>query len=165
MKLKDWFFISCVGLLVISLAGCDAFVRKFTRKSKKGDLPREELVLSPEEYHPPQISKEERYRQYYLYWKSWHDELLTSITERRNSKKQLDCAQEAIKQLEQMRGMLGPDKQKQLDVYLAQFNDIRDEVAKDIYNAGAPERYNRTERIKMNIQQHFSYAHIKNSLL
>ncbi|MBM3255730.1 MAG: hypothetical protein FJZ08_05460, partial [Candidatus Omnitrophica bacterium] len=60
-----------IYLLLVSFLGCEAFVRKFTRKSKKEDLHREEMVLAPQEYQKPKLSKEEEYRQYLLYWKSW----------------------------------------------------------------------------------------------
>lgn len=50
-----------ISFLMVSLTGCEAFVRKFTRKPKD-KMKTEELVLIPEEYKPPQLSKEEKYR-------------------------------------------------------------------------------------------------------
>ena len=45
--------VSCSFLF--TLIGCAAFVRKFTRKRKKEDLPQEEMVLAPEEWKGPQM--------------------------------------------------------------------------------------------------------------
>ena len=75
-------------LLLATLIGCEAFVRKFTRKSKN---PVEEvMVLAPEEYKGPQQTKEELYRQYFLFWKSWQDELIESLLQNKSNKKKVN---------------------------------------------------------------------------
>ena len=65
------------GLLTLAygLYGCEAFVRKFTRKNKNETLAQEELVLTPEIYKNT-ASKEEQYRQYFIYWKAEDEELI-----------------------------------------------------------------------------------------
>ena len=57
--------------LVFTLVGCDAFVRKFTRKPKTQEFPEEEMVLAPEEYEPIALSAAERYQQDFFFWKAW----------------------------------------------------------------------------------------------
>jgi len=69
-------FLCCILLSVLS--GCETMARKFTRKSKKPGQP-VQMVLAPEEYKGPDMSKEELYRQYFLFWKSWHDELENAL--------------------------------------------------------------------------------------
>src|SRR5512137_2667458 len=97
----------CIAVFLIgALLGCDAFVRKFTRKRKKDVSTEEELVIVPQEYKTPGLSKSERYQQYYLFWKSWQDELSESLKSGTNRKKQISSAKEAIKNLELMQSLL-----------------------------------------------------------
>ena len=150
-------------LLIVTLIGCDAFVRKFTRKPKKEELPQEEMVLAPEEYKP-QISKEELYRQYFLFWKSWQDELIESLVQKRSNKKQLDCIKEAIKNLVNLKGLLNTQKQEKLDIYINRMQELKDSIANDIYSNSAPIYVQSAERLKMNILRDFSYNKIKGYL-
>ncbi len=150
--------------LIFSLLGCEAFVRKFTRKSKKDKAP-EEMVLAPEEWKGPKMTKEEKYRQYFIFWQSWHDELINALLSNASQKKRLDCLEQAIKNLVGMRGLLNESKQKQLDVYLRQFNDLREEIQSDIYGSAKDSYRLNAEKLRMNILQRFSYDDIKNDLI
>ncbi|MCX5709584.1 MAG: hypothetical protein NT088_02500 [Candidatus Omnitrophica bacterium] len=60
MRYAKYFKLFVILLLVIDLAGCEAFVRKFTRK-KKDQGPAEELVIVPEEYKDTRTT-ETKYR-------------------------------------------------------------------------------------------------------
>jgi len=149
-----------IFLLALSLTGCDAFVRKFTRKPKKENMPKEEMVLEPQEYKPT-MSKEELYRQYFLYWQSWQDELIDSLTHSANHKKQVSCIDQAIKNLLYVRNMLNPEKQKQLDVYLNQLTALQDDIKADVYGANFSINRTAAERLKMRILRDFSYNKAK----
>lgn len=151
-------------LLLVTLIGCDAFVRKFTRKPKKENLPQEEMILAPEEYKGPQMTKEEAYRQYFLFWKSWHDELIESLLQRRSQKKQIDCAEEAIKNLINLRVLLSIDMQKNLDVYILKLKELQDQISTDSYGNNAITNAQRAERIKMDILKRFSYSKIRKDI-
>ena len=151
-------------LLLVTLIGCDAFVRKFTRKRKKENLPQEEMVLVPQEYKAPVVAKDELYRQYFFFWKSWHDELIQALTTGANYKKQIDCANEAIKNLQQLKSLLKPEKQKQLDAYINQLNDLKELIAKDIYGMRIAGSRLSAERIKRNILRDLSLPAIKDYL-
>jgi len=157
------FYILIFAFCILFL-GCDAFVRKFTRKHKKDTSVQEEMVLAPEEYKGPQMTKEELYRQYFLFWKSWHDELIESLIRGTNHKKQIDCANEAIKNLEQLRSLLNLEKQKKLYIYINELRDLKDLVTKDIYGNNITKSRSIAERIKMNILRDFSYPKIKDYL-
>src|SRR3990167_4305344 len=109
MRLKKTLRLFFIYFLIIDLLGCDAFVRKFTRKRKKEDLPQEEMVLAPEEWKGPQMTKEQMYRQYFMFWKSWQDELVESLLQKRSQKKQIDCSLEAIKNLLSLRALLNTE--------------------------------------------------------
>lgn len=150
---------------LISLIGCDAFVRKFTRKPKKDSVSKEEMVLVPEEYKGPQLTKEQLYRQDFMYWQVWHEELLTSLSRSVNHKKQFDCADRTVKSLMNLRVRLNEPKQKRLDVYLRQLIDLKDDIARDTYGS-ASEAYNRkAERIRRSIMREFSYSKVSKDLI
>lgn len=159
------FFVFFIGMiLVINLAGCEAFTRKFTRKSKKDKNP-EEMVLAPEEWKGPKMTKEERYRQYLLFWKSWHDELVNALQQNSTMKKKIDCCEQVLKNMNGMRSLLNESKQKQLDVYLRQMTELQSEIKSDIYNASANSYCLRLDKLRMHIQEGFYYNDIKNDLI
>jgi hypothetical protein len=151
-------------LLLVTLIGCDAFVRKFTRKPKKEDLPQQEMVLAPEEYKGARMSKEELYHQYFLFWKSWHDELIESLLQKKSIKKQIDCSQEMLGNLINLRPLLNIDMQKKLDIYIAQLKELQDQISKDTYGDSAVTNAQRLERIKRDILRDFSYNKISKDI-
>ncbi|MDP2043978.1 MAG: hypothetical protein Q8K15_02275 [Candidatus Omnitrophota bacterium] len=155
-------FLSCV--LLANLAGCESFARKFTRKSKKADQA-VEMVLTPEEYKGPNMTKEEIYRQYFLFWKSWQDELINALVQRSSLKKKIDCAREALKNLVNMRGLLVAPSQKNLDVYIAKSRDLISDMQSDIYGSNDNRNIQTAERLKADIQRGFIYPKIRNYLL
>lgn len=158
--------IACVllsGFLLLSLAGCEAFTRKFTRKSKKTDQA-VEMVLAPEEYKGPNMTKEELYRQYFLYWKAWQDELINALTQKASLKKKMDCAQEALKNLVNMKMQLVVQAQKNFDPSIARLNDLMASINSDVYGANDARNCQAAERIKSNIQRDFIYPKIRNYL-
>lgn len=165
MRGKKIIHLFIVYFLVFNLLGCEAFVRKFTRKPKKGNLPKEELVLAPEEYKGPQMSKEELYRQYFLFWKSWHDELIGSLSEGANRKKQKDCLNETVKNLEQLRALLNDEKKAKLDIYINQIKNLDEIIAQDLYGNNITLNRLTAEQIKRNILRDFSYNKIKDYLI
>jgi hypothetical protein len=158
-------FIYILGLIMLmNLVGCEAFVRKFTRKSKKEKAP-EEMVIAPEEWKGPKMTKEQMYRQYYTFWKSWQDELISALSQSSVSlKKKNDCAEQAVKNLLGMRTMLNETEQKQLDVYLKQMTDLKNAIKSDIYGASNNSNRQDAERVRRNILQRYSYSDIKDDL-
>lgn len=159
-KLEYRFKLFACFFLILSLVGCDAFVRKFTRKTKKDDT-HVEMVLAPQEYKPS-MSKQEEYRQYFMFWKAWQDELINALLMDKSQKKKLDCIDEAIKSLVNMRPMLNEDKQRKLDMYIGLTQDLRREIDRDTYGSKDDWNRNRAEQLKRNIQKDFSYDKVKN---
>jgi len=151
-------------ILLVNLTGCEAFVRKFTRKPKKDKSP-EEMVLQPEEWTGPKMTKEQLYRQYFDFWEAWQDELINALINNASLKKKVDCAAQALKNLRGMRGMLNETKQKQLDVFLRLMDDLLKAVKSDIYGASNNSNRRDAERVRRNILQSFSYPDIKGDLL
>jgi len=147
--------------LLLTIIGCDAFVRKFTRKPKKEDLPQEEMVLVPEEYKENQMSREVVYRQYFLFWKSWQDELINGLSQKVSNKRQIDCAEEAIKNLTSLKGLLNTGQNKKLDIYIGAMQELRDLIAQDPYGNNAALNIHNAERLKRDILRDFSYSKVK----
>ncbi|MCM8780056.1 MAG: hypothetical protein NC914_02780 [Candidatus Omnitrophica bacterium] len=153
--------INC--LLLVALIGCEAFVKKFTRKPKEEK--KEEMVLIPEDY-TNSMTPEERYRQYFLFWKSWQDELIVSLMENRSLKKRVGCAMQATKNLEELRKLLvDEDKQKLMDKYIAESKRLSDMISGDIYGNGANKHREKAESIKRNVVRDFTYSEIKNYII
>lgn len=163
MKFKNVFFVFIIYLAIVNFIGCEAFARKFTRKSKKENLPQTEMVLVPEEYRDT-MNKEELYRQYFLFWKSWHDELINSLSIGANHKKQIGSANEAIKNLEQLKVYLNEEKQKKLDGYILQLENLKSLITKDAFGINISVNRYSAENIKRSILREFSYNKIKKDM-
>ena len=163
MKFRNVFSIFVAYFVILNLIGCEAFTRKFTRKSKNENLPQTEMVLVPEEYRST-MSKEELYRQYFLFWKSWHDELINSLSIGANHKKQIGSANEAIKNLEQLKAYLNAEKQKELDIYLNQLKTLKELITKDAYGSNFSVNRYTAESIRRSILRDFSYSKISKDI-
>lgn len=162
MSLRKLFFTVVICFLVFNLIGCEAFVRKFTRK--KNREVQEEMVLAPEPYKNT-ASKEEQYRQSLIFWKAEHEELISALLENKPAKKRINSAQEAIKHLENMKVLLNDAKQKQLGGYIIRMNDLLENIRGDSYGANNNLYRLKAENIRRDILRDFSYDKIKNSLL
>ena len=151
--------ITCV--LLVTLIGCDAFVRKFTRKPKRAEGPEQLLVLAPQEYKAPEVSKEELYRKYFIFWRSWQDELIQVLLPKANHKKQIDCAEEALKNLASLRALLSEPLQRQLDGHIKRLSDLKDGITEDPYGLRVSVHRARAETIRQNIVREFSYTKVR----
>ena len=164
--MKRRIIIFFLGLfLLVNILGCEAFVRKFVRKQNKENLPKEEMVLEPEEYAGSQMSQEELYKKYFLFWRSWQDELVASLDRKGNHKKQVDCAKEAIKNLMSFRAILNEGAKIKLDTSLNQLNELNDSIINDIYGNDFTSHRRQAEHIRRNILRDFSYNDVKSSLI
>lgn len=151
-------------LVCVSLVGCDAFVRKFTRKPKHKEVSRDEMVMAPEEYKGPQMSKDDLYHQYFLYWKSWQDELIEALVRDGNHKKQVGCSTEAVKNLVQLRPLLTDEKQKPLDVYISRSQELAEGIRRDAYGTHWLGWRSEAERLRRDIYRDLNYPKIKDTL-
>lgn len=152
-------------VFVILTSGCDAFVRKFTRKPKKENLPQVEMVLAPEEYKAPVVTSEEVYRKYLLYWKSWQDELVSSLLANTNHKKQLDCASEAVNNLAELKSLLKENGRLRLEAYIRRSYDLKSSIEQDVYGFNANILRSSAERLRRDILRDFSYSKVKEDLV
>jgi hypothetical protein len=149
--------------MLLELLGCEAFTRKFTRKPKKQDAA-VEMVLVPEVYKGPNMTKEEIYRQYYTYWSSWQDELINVLTGQSTWKKKVDCAQEALKNLLKMKMLVVDPAQKNFEPAVAGLNDLLVYIKSDIYGQMNDRNRRIAEKIRTEIHDNLNYPQIKNYL-
>ncbi|MFH0917832.1 MAG: hypothetical protein V1830_01730 [Candidatus Omnitrophota bacterium] len=163
MNIKKILSVLLFCFLLLDLLGCESFARKFTRKSKKSDAA-VEMVLVPQEYKGPNLTKEEIYRQYYLYWDSWQGELINALTQKASLKKKVDCAQEALKDLDYMKMMLLPDAQKNFNLEIANLNELLASIKSDVYGANDSRALRLAERIRSKVHKNFIYPKIRNYL-
>ncbi|MBN1794691.1 MAG: hypothetical protein JW844_06970 [Candidatus Omnitrophica bacterium] len=149
-KRKEYSFI--IGVLAICLvsAGCAQVKKKFTRTPVQE--PRLQHVLFQDDaYAVPPTS--ERYTQAYLFWKSWHDELIKSLTS--NKKRQLLCAREAAGSMEKMASLLKEEQTVDLASNIAELRKLitRIEEANTLTTYRAKNYRNRLEKMYMHIQR------------
>jgi hypothetical protein len=164
-RISNFILILLTGIFFVSgLSGCESFSRKFTRK-KKESLKPEEMVLEPQEYKNDQRSKEDIYREYFLYWESWQEEFIDSLTsDTPNRKRQADNLKEAVKNLMAVRDMLDQQRQDLLGAYITKLLDLETEISMDLYSSSVAQHRSKAERIKRDILRLFSYHRVKDFL-
>ncbi len=108
--------------LVLGLVGCETLPKKFIRK-KKEPLHKPSVVFLDEGASQKQFSNEYYYKTHYTLWKTWHDDMLDSLSG--NSKKLRRASQEAFSNLEQMSRYLQPEKQTQLMILVNEVDGYR----------------------------------------
>jgi len=148
---------------ILACTGCDAFVRKFTRKKKKTETT-EELVLAPEAYPENLLTPAELYREHFLFFKSWQDELAAGFSAEPNHKRQVRCAEEAIKNLQALKGLLKDDKAKDLDTLIKEMYSLKERISQDTYSMKAAILKNAAESLGRKIFRGFGFEKIKDCL-
>jgi len=152
-----------VFLLVFSifyLSGCEAFRKKFTRKPKKKEKEIEDIVFVPIEYPEVSYSKDEVYKNQYLFWKGWHSELINNVYDGASRKRQIDCINEALKRLNKMKGLLNSERQKEIDIYIQKMNEIRKELLDSRFIMISSMK-RKLVSLQNKIQKSFSYRKVK----
>ncbi len=161
--LRFIFMIFLFYFLSFSLCGCETLRKKFTRKSKR-EPEVEEPVLSPEEYNP-EFEKDILYRNYFVYWRSWQDELAAALDAGLSHKKQIDCVYHAVMNVEKMRTFLNQDRQKELDVYIEELRALQEKIIKDnLVGAKMVIVKNKLRINRRNILHNFMYSKVKDDL-
>jgi len=150
--------------LLFSLCGCEAFRKKFVRKPKKEKEIR--TVTQIKEYKAL-YSPEVGYKQYYLFWRTSHEELLGSLqAQDRNRKRTIYSANKTVEHLRQMHDLLLPEKQKELGPFIAKQEALARRLDR--------RRLNRAQRLeiksilkkqKKGIEHKFAFKHIQKYLI
>ena len=142
---------------IIYLSGCEALRKKFTRQPKKKEKEIEDIVFVPVEYPEFTMSKEDQYTNNYLFWKSWHSELVTYLNDDTSRKKQISLADETINSLNNMRELLNDEKREKLDVYIKELEKIHDKL-KNTQFVSMPALKRKTINLQNKIQREFYYG-------
>ena len=148
---------------LVLICGCETLRKKFIRKPKN-ERKMEEPVLSPQKYNP-EFEKDVLYRNYFVYWRSWQDELIAALDADLSHKKQIDCVYQAVMNLEKVRAFLNEDKQKELDVYIEELKALQEKIIKgNLAGAKTVMLKNKLKINKRNILRNFIYSKVKDDL-
>jgi hypothetical protein len=145
--------------------GCETLQRKFTRKRKE-ETSKEQVILVPRDYAAHPFPNDVMYKQYFTYWKSWNQELITSLNDDSGHKKIMECVEQAGVNLKKMASYLNEEKARELEVYLKQTEQLRAEIEGDV--SLLPSRLTafryRAERILSSVNRNFDLHKMKNFL-
>ncbi len=162
---KYRFLIIVLVVFMFNSFGCESFRRKFIRKPK--DKPKtEDMVIVPKDYSKLQIPVDEAYVQYYTYWKSWHNELITYLIEGTSKKKIISCFEQTILNLDRMRDLLeSEEKISLLDSYIIEISSLAEEIeVKTIAMITTGRIKNHSMQLLRNIQRDFFLSKVKDDL-
>ncbi|OIO35654.1 MAG: hypothetical protein AUJ74_05400 [Candidatus Omnitrophica bacterium CG1_02_44_16] len=115
--------ISCIFMTT----GCESLRKKFTRKRKNRES-QEQMIIVPRDYSAHPFPSDVMYKQYFIYWKSWNQELVTSLNDYSSYKKILDCVEQAIMNLKKMAAYLNEAKSKELEVYIKKTEGLKTQI-------------------------------------
>jgi hypothetical protein len=163
-RIKKIVLLVCGLALIFELSGCESLGRKFVRKPKAEDKKPEEVVFAPQEYKGEGVSNQDLYKQYFLYWRTWQDELIDSLEPGGNRKRQVDCLNQGLKNLENITLLVNPEAAAKLDAYINSLKILREALVKDIYGANFAANRRRAERLRRDILKDFSFKKIKDSI-
>lgn len=156
------FWILIFGFCIL-FSGCQSLQKKFIRKPK--DEPKaEEPLLMPQAYNIAD-NKETLYKNYFVYWRSFQDELIAALEANLSAKKQASCADFAVTNLEKLREFLNEEKQAVLDPYLAELKSLRGKIKEsDLAGAKLGIVKHKLSVNRRNIIHNFMYSKVKDDL-
>ena len=155
----------CALVLVFELAGCESLGRKFARKPKAEDKKTEEVVFAPQEYKGEGVTNADLYKQYFLFWRTWQEELIDSLEPNGNRKRQIDSINEGLKNLESIKLLIKPEAAARLEEHIKTLQVLRQAVGKDSYFSNVANNRRRAEILRRDIIKDFSFVKIKDSIL
>ena len=157
---KRSFVAILILILLISLTGCAALQRKFTRKKRK--QPRPTPVITTFDY-AKDLRVEELYKKRFLYWKTWHTELLNRMDA--GYKKRVACYDHALMNLKEMQKYLKDAKISEIEPLVEKLQSIDPDIRKKRLSKGEEVRMRRVlEKTKRQIDKNFSYSKVKDYL-
>lgn len=153
-------------IFIFTSFGCESFRKKFVRKPKKEKDKEEEMIIYPKDYSKQQLPSDEAYKQYYTYWKAWHNELISFLKEGESKKKILSCFEQTILNLNRMKELLNrEEKIKLLEDYIAKVSSLEAEVRnKRLVMVSMSHLRTQSERLLRSIHRDFAFSKVKNDL-
>ncbi|NQT07037.1 MAG: hypothetical protein HQ575_05805 [Candidatus Omnitrophica bacterium] len=122
--MRKFFSVIILIFFLSQLVGCEAVMRKFTRKRKK-------KTIRPTFYQEGMAETRphvELYMLHYTYWKTWHEELAAGAG--KNAKRDRLACSEMMGNLSDMKKHLVEEKAKELDQYIKVIDGITKELQK-----------------------------------
>jgi len=152
-------------LSFFSLEGCEAFRKKFIRKKQVEEEAEEQVILEPQVYPDVVYDNPTLYKNYYTFCKAWYGDLLDSLNQEGNYKKQLQCFSEVIKNLSLMRDLLKTEKQQEISSYIEMISKNKEKLmTASLKDAILPQLKNDLSSIEKKIVAKFSYSKIKDNI-
>ncbi len=147
-------------IVFVTLSGCAQMKDKFVPKPKEETTARRFNVVREYNVHPDL----ELYTKRYVFWKSWHKELLSVLMDS-NHKKTVVAAEQELSNLFSMYRMLQDEKGDQLMVLIDEFEGIEKKIKRERITQGNVVRIRRRlETIGRQVRKDFSYNKIRGFL-
>ena len=131
-SMKYFFILICLFFYTLSLTGCEPLRKKFKRKKKQDKTASSEFipVLEPIDYPEPRTSPAEQYKYHYSLWKVWYKDFMQNFYENDNQKRAKYLLDQVIIQVQEMKKSVQVEKQAELDGYLKEFVNLRNDLEK-----------------------------------
>lgn len=156
--MKKAISVILVVLLALNLSACETMRKKFTRKKKEVKAPRIYQVKKYEKKPSPEL-----YSKHYSYWASWQSELIKVLGQ--NHKKDLQCIEQIISNLNDMANILVPEKGAMLKTHIDKLDKVREMIAKEDLGVGNKHYALMTlEREERYIKREFSLTKMKDCI-
>jgi len=134
--------------------------RKFTRKKKVEEKPAPVITMYD---YKKDLRVEELYKKRFLFWKSWHGELIDRLDE--TYKKRIDCYDQALMNLQEMKNYLAPAKAAELELFAEKMKALDPDIRKKrLTELETREMKSSLEKMKRRIDNEFSYSNVENFL-
>ncbi len=149
-----------ICVLLVTSIGCAGLQRKFTRK-KKEEVKAGPVITTYD--YAKDLRVDELYRKRFLFWKSWQGELIERMDG--TYKKRMECYENAVMNLEEMRKYLSLARVKELDPFIEEIKSIDPDIKKK--RLSRSEKYRMSHMLEMTkrrIDKQFSYSKVKDSL-
>ncbi len=157
---KKYFTIAVSLLLCIALFGCASLQRKFTRRKEKEED--EPLIVTSFNYSKD-LRSDELYKKHFLYWKTWHTELIDRLDE--DAKKRSSCYNHMYMHLQEMQKYLDELKAKEMEKYRKKMEGIEKDVKERRLTRISRLRIKRSlEKTFRQITKRFSFSDVKENL-
>ena len=157
MKNHGFKILLAVVLSVMMASGCADMKDKFIRKPKE-EKPIYKKYQAVKTYNvKPSI---ELYQKRYVFWKSWHRELLDVLPDT-NKKKKVTAIEQEISNLFDMQSMLIEEKAEGMQEYIDDLSVIEKQFKRGPITSGQAVRIRRKlETLGRQIKLHYSYTKV-----
>lgn len=127
--------LTAACLLLAGLStGCESLQRKFTRKSKQAKAP-PTPIISFQDYTRT-MTPLDRYRKHYMLFDYWNDNLIRSLQDSSPNPKRFKLAsQEALGELETLKGLLTDEPSARLDSLIQERTRLHQRLQRGSFSA------------------------------